>query len=459
MAEIRVAKAVAMAEIRVAKAVAEVVFSTKPELRAAATGLNVLFSSKPELRAAATGLNVLFSRRAIFSTAATLPMLQASALAGNYALNVNATLPMLRAAAAGGSSRLNVNATLPMLQASALAGNYALNVNATLPMLQASALAGNYALNVNATLPMLRTYVSQLSPKGADMLEMLPSYYADNTHVKQIMQVEGMELAGMQNVVNVFPSIGRPGDCPSWALAFWEHSLSLTSHGAWTVAQRRAAILSQLGSLVTLEDFKAYLSTQTLIPASEIALSYGTALLVPGGRLSEVDVNCTTNTVTWSNLVVPTGSWPVLFRVRGATPAHTAAGKIQLILDNFPGSARLLLPLPTFGASLPLGDALVRPGPSGRPNTAADYSGLVVFSQYLIPSALRFEGATRKGIYLSPSQEFTSAADHTTIPPEDYRNTPSVVMTFTTPSPSASDLARQARAQAILERIKPLHFA
>lgn len=105
------------------------------------------------------------------------------------------------------------------------------------------------------------------------MLDYLPGYYAPNTHVRNILQAEGLEMDDLWNVVrDNLPTITNPATCPVWALPMWEVSLGLADRSSWLEADRRTALVAFFVPATTETEIIAFLAAQVPTDPANIIL-------------------------------------------------------------------------------------------------------------------------------------------------------------------------------------------
>lgn len=106
------------------------------------------------------------------------------------------------------------------------------------------------------------------------LLDYLPSYYHESTYVRAILQAAGYEIDMLVAYMrDVFPTLGRPADCPRWALASYEALLALPGRRLWDEDARRASIAGYFSYAVTASEVTEFLARETRIDPADITLS------------------------------------------------------------------------------------------------------------------------------------------------------------------------------------------
>lgn len=103
-------------------------------------------------------------------------------------------------------------------------------------------------------------YPTLLGTEGDILMGLLPTFMAENIHIREIFWTEGIELDDLA-VLPTYASALLPDTCPVFMLAVWELALGLDSADRianWTTAARRKGIAYWIPwADVDLPDFHA----------------------------------------------------------------------------------------------------------------------------------------------------------------------------------------------------------
>lgn len=106
------------------------------------------------------------------------------------------------------------------------------------------------------------------------MLGYLPDYWAPNSHLRSILQGEGMEFDAIWDLVrSLLATMTNPLTCPEWALGMWETMLELGDRSMWTVAERRTGVAAFFAPAVTEDQVISFLAAQVPTDPVNITVS------------------------------------------------------------------------------------------------------------------------------------------------------------------------------------------